>query len=93
MESISRHNNCLINGEWLIKMVIIIIAASNGFRSPLGAFLDNFKEYFEANYLLASARHLKFEFHTLLAIRWGFLGWFILIKITVKNPKLLPHSM
>ena len=67
MESISRHNNCLINGEWLI-MVIIIIVASNGFHSPLGAFLDNFKEYFEANYLLASARHLKFEIHSLLAI-------------------------
>ena len=68
MESISRHNYCLINGECLIKMVIIIIVASNGFHSPLGAFLDNFKEYFEANYLLASARHLKIKFHTLLAI-------------------------
>ena len=46
-----------------------------------GAFLDNYKEYFEANYLFASVRQLKFEINSLLAISLQF--YFALTNIVV----------
>ena len=42
------------------------------FSQSFGGLFDNYKENFEANYLFASVRQLKFEINSLLAISLQF---------------------